>query len=217
MATIIDTVNMAINMGGFHSGLANPGQWIPEITEPVVAVSLESVHSQTNCVTVRAEVVSPVALGGQRCQEAVLRLVDILHRMGADCRITGCDFEPKTEQFRQAVLAEFYGDILDESWTSGKACRVNWGGTQVAEPLSFTAWREGNAEMPMTLCQWHFRMEENLDGSQQEASALDPFTIRVMAGNVTEVYTGCTVTSQERRLADGRLRQIRQGTATAKE
>lgn len=214
----MDSVKTVINAAGFHAGLANPGQWIPEIQEPVVAISLEQVNSEKYQVTVRAEVVSPVVLGGQKCEESVLRVVSALQGMGARCEVTSLKFDAKTELFSMAVLATYHGDILDEKWASEKACVVNWGGTVIGDPVSFTAWRESNdPQTPLATVKWHFRMEEILDGKWPEVNAADPFTIRVTAGNVSEGYTGCVVTSQQRVLANGHLRQIREGTATGKE
>lgn len=214
----METVNAAISIAGFRSGLANPGRWIPEIQEPVVAISLEQVDSQAHEVTVRAEVVSPVVLGGQKCEESVLRVVSALQGMGANCEVTSLKFDAKTELFSMAVLATYHGDVLDEDWDHEKTCMVNWGGLDIGEPVSFTAWRETTAsETSLSLAKWHFRMEEVLDGKWPEVSAADPFTIRVTAGKLTESYTGCVVTSQQRVLSKGHMRQIREGTAAGKE
>ena len=219
MATILETVNNALNLAGFHTGLANPGQWIPEIEEPVVAICLEQVDSDAYEVTVRAEVVSPVALGGQRCEEDVLRVVHALQNVGARCRVTRLDFDAKTELFSMAVLATFYGDILDEKWVAGNACSGIWGGRWVGEPVSFTVWREtSNPEsQALTAKEWHFRMEEILDGKFDETTATAAFNITVTAGNLTETYMNCTVTSQQRVLRGGYLRQIREGIAQEKQ
>ena len=219
MATILETVDNALNLAGFYTGLANPGQGIPEIEEPVVAICLEQVDSEAYEVTVRAEVVSPVALGGQRCEEDVLRVVHTLQNVGARCRVTRLDFDAKTELFSMAVLATFYGDILDEKWVAGTACNIVWGGKWVGEPVSFTAWRETSDPDSQALATkaWHFRMEEILDGKFDEATASVAFTISVTAGNMTETYTGCTVTRQQRVLRGGYLRQIREGIAQSKE
>ncbi len=219
MATILETVDRVLNLAGFYTGLANPGQWIPEIEEPVVAICLEQVNSEAYEVTVRAEVVSPVALGGQRCEEDVLRVVQALQDMGAKCRVTPLKFDAKTELFSMAVLATFYGDILDEKWVAGRACTVVWGGKWVGEAVSFTAWRETveTEDGGLESMKWHFRMEEILDGTFDETTESESFTISVTAGNITEKYTGCTVTSQERIFRGGYLRQIREGIAQAKE
>ena len=214
----MDTVNLAINMAGFKAGFANPGQWIPEIKEPVVAISLEQVDSENYQVTIRAEVVSPVVLGGQQCEVDILRVVSAMEDMGGRCRITSLEFDAKTELFSMAVLATFYGDVLDEHWSAGKACTVVWGGQYIGEPISFTAWRETNdAQSPLSATPWRFRMEEVVDGKWPEVDVSSAFTIKVTAGNTTDTYTGCTVTSQQRILSGGHLRQIREGTATAKE
>ena len=219
MATIIEAVGTALNMAGFQTGLANPGQWIPEIQEPVVALCLEQVDSDAYEVTVRAEVVSPVVLGGQRCEEDVLRVVQALQNVGARCRVTALRFDAKTELFSMAVLATFYGDILDEEWVVGRACTVVWGGKWVGEPVSFTAWRETSDPdtEAMTAKKWHFRMEEILDGKHEEATETSGFTVSVTAGNITESYTDCVVTSQQRILRGGYLRQIREGIAKEKQ
>lgn len=214
----MDSVKGIIAMAGYRTGLANPGKWIPEITEPVVAISLESVDSESYEVTVRSEVVSPVALGGKRCEEEILKVLSLLQNRGARCEVTALRFDAKTELFSMAVLATFHGDILDEDWEFEKACTVNWGGINIGDPVAFTAWRETNdPNTPLSLTKWHFRMEETLTGKWPEVNMSDPFTIQVTAGNITDTYTGCTVTRQQRYLQEGHLRQIREGTATARE
>lgn len=65
----------------------------------------------------------------------------------------------------------------------------------------------------MAEAKWHFRMEEILDGKWPEAETTNHFTIEVTAGNITESYTNCVVTSQRRTLSGGYLRQIREGIA----
>lgn len=213
----MENVNAVVNMAGFRAGFANPGQWIPEITEPVVAISLEQVDSANYQVTVRAEVVSPVALGGQRCEADVLRVVKALENMGGICRVTALKFDAKTELFSMAVLATFHGDVLDENWTAGKRCTINWGGVYVGEPVSFAAWRETNdSQAPLSTQLWHFKMEEIVDGAWPEVEVSDHFTIHVTAGNITDTYTDCVVTGQERILSGGYLRQIREGTAASR-
>lgn len=214
----MDSVKGIIAMAGYRTGLANPGKWIPEITEPVIAISLESVDSESYEVTVRSEVVSPVALGGKRCEEEILKVLSLLQNRGARCEVTALRFDAKTELFSMAVLATFHGDILDEDWEFEKACTVNWGGINIGDPVAFTAWRETNdPNTPLSLTKWHFRMEETLTGKWPEVNMSDPFTIQVTAGNITDTYTGCTVTRQQRYLQEGHLRQIREGTATARE
>ncbi len=217
MANILETVSMAINLGGFLCEYANPYRWVPEIQEPVVALSLEDVDSEKNQVILRAEVVSPVALGGEKCYESALKLVVLLQDIGGKCSIRGCEFDPKTELFSMAVLVAFYGDPMDESWVAETGCQVVWGGDLVGKPLSFSAWRESREETALAASVWQFRMEEILDSEFSEAEAYDPFTIQVSAGGFLEQYTGCTLTSQQRIFEDGRVRQIRQGTATGKE
>lgn len=214
----MDSVKGIIAMAGYRTGLANPGKWIPEITEPVVAISLEGVDSETYEVTVRSEVVSPVMLGGKRCEEEVLKVLSILQNRGARCEVTALKFDAKTELFSMAVLSTFHGDILDDDWDFEKSCTVDWGGITIGTPVAFNAWRETNdPETPLSLTKWHFRMEETLTGKWPEVNMSDPFTITVTAGNITDTYTGCTVTRQQRYLQEGHLRQIREGTATGKE
>lgn len=214
----MDSVKGILGLAGFRTGLANPGRWIPEITEPVVAISLEQVDSEKYEVTVRSEVVSPVALGGQRCEEEILKVLSILQGKGGRCQVTALEFDAKTELFSMAVLATFHGDVLDEDWGFEKACFVNWGGSYIGDPVAFTAWRETtDPETPLSLTKWHFRLEETLTGKWPEVNVSDPFTLTVSAGNITDTYTGCTVTSQQRFLQEGHLRQIREGTAAGKE
>ena len=214
MATIVETIRVALAGAGFATSAASPGRVMPEITGPVAAVSLERVDTGLAELTVRAAVVSPVALGAQACEDSAMTVSRILRNMGGDCIQEACRFDAKTELFSVGVLAKFHGDVLAKNWMAGYGCSVKLGSVYVGHALSFTAWREpGEDDVPV----WKFRLEEILDGQWTEAIPAEPFTAVVMAGSVMDTYVGCKVTSCQRILKDGYMRQIREGTMEYKQ
>ena len=209
MATIVETIQLALSGAGFATSAASPGRVMPEISGPVAAISLEKVDTGEAKLTVRAAVVSPVALGAQACENSAMTVSRILRNMGAACVQEACRFDAKTELFSVGVLASFHGDVLATDWTAGHGCSVQLGATYVGHALSFTAWSEKQADdIPV----WKFRLEEILDGQWQEAIPSEPFTAVVTAGSVQDTYYGCRVTTCKRILQDGYMRQIREGT-----
>lgn len=187
---------------------------MPEITGPVAAVSLEKIDTGLAELTVRAEVVSPVALGAQACEDSAMVVSRILRNMGGDCVQEACRFDAKTELFSVGVLAKFHGDVLAKNWTAGHGCSVQLGEMVVGHALSFTAWKEpGEENVPV----WRFRLEEILDGHWTEAVPSEPFTAVVMAGSMVDTYVGCKVLTYQRIMKDGYMRQIREGTMEYKQ
>ena len=137
---------------------------MPEIESAVAAVSLDSVDADSDCLTVRATVVSPVAQGAREAENHALAVCRILRGIGGQCHLEACKWDEKTELFSVGIRARFYGNVLTESWNNAKACSVTMGGATVSRPLSFTAWRSRGDRNDIADATWEFRLEEVLSG-----------------------------------------------------
>lgn len=216
MANVIDTVAAALSAAGYRTGAASPGGWMPEIQSPVAAVSLDGVDAQTDSLTVRATVVSPVANGAREAENQALQVCRVLRGIGGECQLEPCEWDEKTELFSVGVRAKFYGNVLGGTWSNAKACAVTMGGIPVSRPVSFSAWRNRGELMDIAEASWQFQLEEILTDTATEVVPVEPFSVVVGAGGRTETYTDCYITQQRRILEQGRLVQIREGTAKTK-
>ncbi len=214
MASIVQNVSFVLSAAGYRVGDASPGSIMPEIEEPVVAVSLEQLDGVKNTVTVRATVVSPMHLGARRCEDEALKVCRVLQEAGAQCKMEPYKLDVKTELFLLPVMAVFYGNVLDSGWQVGGECSVSFGSVPLQKILSFTAWRETSWEGGvLTDMAWRFRVEERLDGIQTDAEPVQPMVMTVSFEDGEEIYGSCNLTLQKRVLVDGCLHQVWEGVA----
>jgi len=214
MAGIMKTITNVLMAAGYRAGDASPGRIMPEVTEPVIAVNLEHLDTQKLTMTVCATVVSPLALGARTCEDEALKVCRILQDVGAECTLEPCQLNAKTEVFFVPVMAKFQGNILNDSWSAGRMCRVKFGSTNLQRIVSFSAWRETDEEAAtLRAAVWKFRVEERMEGIMPETEPAEPFTMTVTFEDEKEIYAECALTYQKRTIADGFLLQIREGTA----
>ncbi|MBE6975662.1 MAG: hypothetical protein E7439_00470 [Ruminococcaceae bacterium] len=218
MANIMESVTMVLRAAGYRTGEASPGGIMPEITEPVVAVSLEHVDTSKQLVRICATVVSPLALGSRLCEMKALDIGRVLKNTGADCKIEPCKLNPKTEVFWMPVMATYQGNALSEDWSVGNICRIRFGSGYNLHTINlFTTWQderdkpkedEGSGEWP-----WRFRIEERIDEIKEENIPVNAFYMTIYFEGGTEYLRGCTLTGRKRTIQDGGLVQIWEGIA----
>ena len=214
MADVVTSIAAVLRSAGYRTGDANPGGVMPEITEPVVAVNLEKVDGQKMLLTLRITIVSPLKLGAKACEDHGLTVCRILTELGGQCQLQPSHFNPKTEMFSAAVLANFYGHVLAEDWWSRGVFQVRFGsGYYLGEVVSVTTWQEPAADQTLGDCPWHIRVEEKLDGIRQEDVPVNLGKITVMYENGKETYNECKLIGRKRIFQDGALLQIWEATA----
>jgi hypothetical protein len=209
MADVVTNIAAVLRSAGYRTGDANPGAVMPEIKEPVLAVNLERVDAKNLYLVIRVTIVSPLALGARACEEHGLTVCRMLTELGGYCELQPSGFNPKTEMFSAAVLATFYGHVLEEDWWSRGIFQVKFGsGYYMSEVVSFTAWQEAEADQTLGECLWHIRVEEKLEAIRQEDVPVSLNKVTVMYENGQEYYNECRLTGRKRIFKDGALHQI---------
>ena len=218
MADIMISVAATLRAAGYRTGEASPGSVIPEITGPVVAVSLEKVDTKALTLVVRATVVSPYSLGARTCETNALKVCKLLGNMGGACQLQPCQFNAKSEMFSVAVLVTFHGNVLDEQWMPGDLCQVRFGsGYYLNRIASVTAWQEAAANQELEAASWHIRVEERMDGIIQEQVPVNVANVTVFYQNSREIYNECRLIGRKRVFQDGTLLQVWDITARSRE
>ena len=217
MAGVIQNLTMLLSGAGYRTGDASPGRVMPEITEPVIALSLEHLDTEKRMATVRVTIISPLALGARACEDEALKVCNLLRNAGVACELQPYNIDTKTEMILLSVMATVYGNLLSNNWQLGEGCSVRLDADTLERVVSFTAWREVKEDAgEIQNMPWNFRVEEEMDTIQEEVEPTEPFIITVSHGDAQEVYSGCTLKLHKRVLTDGGLVQIREGTAQSR-
>ena len=100
-ATILSDLVKTIDSFGIATQIAWPGQKAALITEPVAAVSLESADMAAGTITVLVTVVSPMDRGGVTCEDAALRIADLMHQNNRafQCTVGSCKSDERAGVF----------------------------------------------------------------------------------------------------------------------
>lgn len=216
--SILDVVVKLLQDGGVPAAPAQPEEDMLIIHTPVAAVSIDKVDRINGSATVMVEVVAPIQSGARGCQMWALDACNILTNAGAQCEQGNCIFISKAALFRVQVTAVFYGTARSDSWIPRPACAVTLANVPLAHVHKFTA-EQATDEMHPTLSNgaWEFTLEEFFPaGTQEPKDAQEPFSLQFSNAEVTETFTGCTLTQRQRiRSAEG-THQIRKGKATAR-
>ena len=216
MAGVIQNLTMLLSGAGYRTGDASPGKIMPEISEPVIALSLEHLDTEKRVAKVRVTIISPLALGARLCEDEALKVCRLLRNAGIACEVKAYSIDAKTELILVPVMATVYGNLLNNSWQLGEGCSVRLDTNTLEKVVSFTAWREVKDGGSLENAGWKFRVEEEMDSIQEEEEPTEPFIITVSHGDGQEVYSGCALTLHKRVLTDGGLVQIREGTAQSR-
>ena len=214
MAGVIQNLTMLLSGAGYRTGDANPGRVMPEISEPVIVLSLEQLDTEKRMAKVRVTIVSPLGLGARICEDEALKVCKLLRNAGAACQVQPYKIDTKTELVLLSVMATLHGNILSNNWQLGEGCGVRFDGDILDQVVSFTAWRQVNKDTDgIQNMLWNFRVEEEMEGIQEEREPVEPFVITVSHGDAQEVYNDCVLTSHKRVLTDSGVVQIREGIA----
>ena len=91
----------AIDSFGIATQRAWPGQKAAIITQPVAAVSLEAADMAQGTITVLVTVVSPMDQGGETCEDAALRIAELMHQNhnASQCTVGSCKSDQRAGVF----------------------------------------------------------------------------------------------------------------------
>lgn len=220
---ILNQVVVWLKEAGFPADRGYPGGQICAIDQCVAAVQLQKMDGATAAVLVN--VLAPAASGAAICEDAAVRVSQVLGAYDSVCTVGQCCYLADAEVFCVPVTVEFAGQETDGVWVPAAeptepeklVFSVTLGGAALSSAVSFTAQRATDETVvQLNSALWHFTLEEScpLDG-KEAAAPEEPFTIVVTRQGRTETYTDCTLTQQKRVLTEDGLRQIRTGIAGA--
>lgn len=194
---------------GYRTGRAFPGERMPHIQKPAVAVALqkEASGSQTLAVTV----LYPENMGGGACEDDARVVAGFLRGMGYECVQEHCQYDGKSDRFFVRILATWNDVQADAPYT------VSVGENLMRYTTSFRAEQKINVEdwdgtdgENSTSAPWTLTLEEMIPRDVEEPEDVtSPFTLTVSRGMVEESYSGCCWSSHNRMDTQEGLKKVR--------
>lgn len=203
---------------GYRTGRAYPGERMPHIQKPAVAVALqkEESGSQTLAVTV----LYPESMGGGACEDDARVVAGFLRGMGYECVQEHCQYDGKSDRFFVRILAIWKDVQADAPYTvsvGGELMRYTtaFGAEQKTDAIFIGSMGSGiPAGVVGSPKPWTVTLEELIPRDVEEpAEQAEPFELTVRRGNVEECYGGCRWTYHSRQDTQEGLRKIRTGIA----
>lgn len=228
--SILELVLRRLREDGFTADIAFPGQMFPQIDDVVAAVHIEKVDRANLEVTVEISIICPASMGGTACEMKAIRATEVLRWAGAVCVQNGCTYDGIAQVYVVSVLATFTGVTEAEDCTvwPGFYCYVDNQLHRFA--IGFTALQETGAEPEYVIGQaapigtsigttgWEIQLEELIPvGSPELSSPSNPFDVKIVTDQKTEIYSGCRWTQISREFTKRGLRRIRKGVALQRE
>ena len=208
----LKTVIAGLQDQGYRTGRAYPGDRMPHIQKPAVAVALqkEESGSQTLAVTV----LYPESMGGGACEDDARVVAGFLRGMGYECVQEHCQYDGRSDRFFVRILATWEDVQADAPYTVsvGESLMRYTTGFR-AEQKRSTTWDE---EMggPVETVTWTLTLEEMIPrGAEEPEEPGEPFVLTVSRGAVQEHYGDCRWTAHSRQDTQEGLRKVRAATA----
>lgn len=228
--SILELVLRRLREDGFTADIAFPGQKFPQISDTVAAVHIEKVDRANMEVTVEISIICPASMGGTVCEMKALRATEVLRSAFAVCVQNGCTYDGIAQVYVVSVLATFTGVTEEDDckvWP-GFYCYVNnqvhrfaIGFTSVQETGAAAQYVIGEAEAIGTsigTAAWEIQLEELIPaGSPEFVCPTEPFEIRIVTDQKTDIYSGCRWISIRREYNHQGLRRICKGVALQRE
>ena len=215
----VETVFAGLTAAGLRAAAAYPGEKMPYLAAPAVAVGLEKVEN--GVYTVRAEVLSPAYLGGAACEEYAESARTAMKGTGAVCVQDAVEYDGRTDLFRIRITGQFLPEEEEETPEEEEALdlTVKLGSVTLGSAVEFTASQETEDPTATALsgCGWSFRIREFFTpGTTETTAPTEPFTMTVKRTGTTEYYSECYFTSVKRTDGEGGLEQVRTGISSGK-
>lgn len=228
--SILELVLRRLREDGFTADIAFPGQMFPQISDTVAAVHIEKVDRANLEVTVEISIICPASMGGTVCEMKALRATEVLRWAGAVCVQNGCTYDGIAQVYVVSVLATFTGVTEADDCTvwPGFYCYVD---NQIHRfVIGFTAVRETGGAAEYVIGQaapigtsvgttgWEIQLEELIPvGSPEFACPTEPFVVKILTDQKTEVYSGCRWIQVRREFTKQGLRRTCKGVALLRE
>ncbi len=195
---------------------AMPAESMAALTEAAAAVQLYQAAPGEKQAQIKVTVLSPLYLGASAGEDGGLKILWALQESGGDCRQEATQYNSSMDCFCTDIYAVFSGEETPEGWvTPEPEFSVFVGNFADSAATLFTAQRAVDDTVTvLDDALWSFVLEERFELEESEpAWPEEPFSITVVREGRTEVYSGCTLTSQKRTMDKTGQLQVRQGTA----
>lgn len=213
----ITNVIRVLQEAGFRAGRAYPGQRMPRLQQPAVAVALQK--DETDFQVLAVTVLCPENLGGGQCENIALEVTDELREMGYSCVQEHCQFDGKGDRFAVRILATWQDELEEFPY----AVALGYGPMNYVKGFS-SVWKRSvqalgtfGQTVPVGFAlgpeYWTFTIEEHFPEGEEPGEPAEPFEMVVRRGNLGEIYGGCCWTSVSRVNTRDGLQVVRQGTA----
>ena len=214
----LKTVIAGLQDQGYRTGRAYPGERMPHIQKPAVAVALqkEESGSQTLAVTV----LYPESMGGGACEDDAQAVAGYLRGMGYECVQEHCQYDGKSDRFFVRILAIWKDVQADAPYT------VSIGGELARYTTAFSAEQKTDVAVVGAMGKgsavgfsgkrqpWALTLEELIPRDVEEPEdPVEPFELSVTRGTVEECYGGCRWTGHLRQDAQEGLKKVRTAVA----
>ena len=205
----LNTVIAGLQREGYRTGRAFPGERMPHIQKPAVAVALqkEASGSQTLAVTV----LYPENMGGGACEDDARVVAGFLRGMGYECVQEHCQYDGKSDRFFVRILATWNDVQADAPYTVtvGENLMRYTTSFQAEQKINVEDWDgtdgENSASAP-----WTLTLEEMIPRDVEEPEDVAaPFALTVSRGTVEESYSDCCWSSHNRLDTQEGLRKVR--------
>lgn len=219
-SSLVIKVLNALDEKGILADVAYPGATMPNITEPVTAVSLERLEYTARSATVLVTVMVPVSMGGGVCEDTAIRVGEILESLGGVCVQEECRFNGYADAYYVRVLGTFRGAAAMDSWGVTSDFEVQIGGQVLKNAVSFKAEQAVDevTGTPLSTAVWTFRIVEEFGrGEAPLPPAAEPFSVHISRSTGLETYSDCSwIACQVENTSTG-LRQIRTGISKSRD
>lgn len=197
---------------GFQAVHAFPSGIAAELTEPMVAVSLQNYDTASRLMTARAQVRCPKKLGGSACEETAMSVVHALSLQDARCRQGVCVFDKTAGQFYVNVEATWSSVSDGDSMAQILPFQIQRDGVLLPRAIGFTAKRliesetvgvigeEGGCRLLSREDGWELTVEELFfRGKVGEEPQTKIFSLDVVRNDGAEFYRNCHLISLQRK------------------
>ena len=228
--SILELVLRRLREDGFTADIAFPGQKFPQIDDTVAAVHIEKVDRANLEVTVEINILCPASMGGTVCEMQALRATEVLRWSGAVCVQKGCTYDGIAQVYVVSVLATYTGVTEADNCTvwPGFYCYVD---NQLHRFVTgFTAMEATGVAAEYVIGEavpigtsvgtkgWEIQVEELIPvGSPEFDSPTEPFVVKMVTDQKTELYSGCRWITIRREFTKQGLRRICKGVAMKRE
>lgn len=202
---MLDNILAIMNGGGIRTQRAYPGKAMPLVNETIAAVSLQGADLSTGNTQIKVLIISHSSLGAGACEDTAMAAARALKIAGYHCQVDEVTFDGRSGHFCTAILVSNPARKYLQSFKIGAV--------QQQYAVCFTAQRvleEGQTDLQKAA--WTVKLEQFFPKGMSEDT--DPSGTQFTLTNGSEIYHGCSWSSQMRVTEADGTRQIREGTAT---